>query len=204
MSHQPQPSYLIVLLILQYYFLFKFTNQNVLCAICPFYPNIYHNHLNGSMSHSSIETCQPKYSISFPSYQFFLHITPILTFTFNHSNNESYKPKCCISFSSYPCELNVPPIWTFLFNYSNDIRWKAQITNLKEQNLLRTLHIWPIPSVLLKSSEVHKLLSSSLCNSLLSTFCEVHWRQQLSSFWGTLKTTVPSCWGTLKKTVPSF
>ena len=75
---------------------------------------------------------------------------------------------------SHPC---VPPIWTFLFNYSNDIRWEAQITNLKEQNLLRALHIWPIPSVLSLSSEVYKLLSSLFGNFLLSPSCEVHWKQ---------------------------
>jgi hypothetical protein len=56
---------------------------------------------------------------------------------------------------SHPCELNVPPIWMFLFNYSNDIRWEAQMTNLKEQNLLRALHIWPIPSVLSLAAEAY-------------------------------------------------
>lgn len=96
---------------------------------------------------------------------------------------------------SHRCELNVPPIWTFLFNYSNDIRWETQIANLKEQNLLKALNIWPIPSVLSLSSEVHKLLSSLFGNSLLSPSCEVQWKlsplselkwRQLFSFWGKL------------------
>ena len=78
--------------------------------------------------------------------------------------------------NSHPCELNVPSIWTFLFNYCDDIRWEAQITNFKEQNLLRALHVWPIPSVLSLSSEVHKLLSSLFRNSLLSPSCKVQWK----------------------------
>jgi hypothetical protein len=140
-------------------------------------PSFIINCSNGSMSNSSTENYQPKYSISFSSYPCVLHVPPTSTFIFNHANNETYEPKWCSSFSSYPWELNVPPIWTYLFNYPNDIRWGTQIIDWNEQNLLSALHIWSIPLVQSISGDVYKLLSSSLRISLLSASCGVHWKQ---------------------------
>jgi len=174
-------------------------------------PTIIINHLNGSTSSSSNETNRNILLLSSLTHVCYTSHTfqpPYLITLIMRDINQN------AVLVSHPCELNVPPIWMFLFNYSNDIRWEAQITNLKKQNLLRALHIWPIPSVLSLSSEVYKLLSSLFGNSLLSPSCEVHWKQlsplsglkwrQLSSFWGTLLhlpkvhlRQLSSFWGTL-------